>query len=93
MNENCADENVIQFSIIIRDDKRNSKGKTMLCWMQDYIRDPAIMFELGRMVGGVFVLHSVLEIVDQHGSSEAFRKLLTTVCCQWSAKSMSMFSY
>lgn len=59
---------------------------------KDYIRDPAMMIELGHMGGGVFVLHSVLEIVDQHGSNEAFKKVLTTVCSQWSAKSVAMFS-
>ncbi len=62
-----------------------------MCWMKDYIRDRTIMVELGCMGGGAFVLHSVLEIVDQDGNDEAFREILTTVCCQRSGIFMAMF--
>lgn len=61
----------------------------MLCFMKDYTRDPAAMIGLGNKGDGVFVLHSALEIVDQHGNDLAFRQLLLSVCCQGDAKSMA----
>ena len=56
------------------------------------MRDPAVMAELGNLGEGVFLLHSALEIVDCLGNDQAFRELLSSVCCQRNAERMRLSS-
>ncbi|KAG0557850.1 hypothetical protein M758_11G157600 [Ceratodon purpureus] len=60
---------------------------------KDYMRDPAVMAELGNLGDGVFVLQSTLEIIDSFGNDQAFRELLSSVCCQRDVSRMTLSSW
>ncbi|XP_024403908.1 probable tetraacyldisaccharide 4'-kinase, mitochondrial isoform X2 [Physcomitrium patens] len=59
---------------------------------KDYMRDPAVMIELGNLGEGIFVLHSALEIVGCHGNDQSFRELLGSVYRQQNSKRMRLTS-